>query len=172
MATVTGGTGIDVQIGTDIAEGLFGGSGSDMAFGAGGNDHLLGGSGNDFLGGGDDNDWLEGGSGNDVLDGGAGHDGLTGGKGNDLLNGGEGNDTFIFGAKSGKDTITDFSLEGDVLKIEGVKGFNKAKDVIKHAKQLKNGDVEINLGKGNKIILKDVSLKELKKNPSDHFDVS
>ena len=53
-----------------------------------------------------------------MIDGGGGNDMLTGGSGNDILTGGDGDDTFVFGANSGDDTVTDFSLADDVLLFE------------------------------------------------------
>lgn len=64
----------DVLTGTDAANRVSRGSGSDVLIGAGGNDILHGDSGNDTLNGGDGVDLLRGGSGNDTLNGGAGID--------------------------------------------------------------------------------------------------
>ena len=82
------------------------------------NDVLVGDSGDDQLSGGGGNDTLYGGIGNDVPDGGLGNDILTGGDGDDILTGGDGDDTFVFGAGSGDDTVTDFDLVDDVLLFE------------------------------------------------------
>ena len=72
---------------------------------------------NDSLGGSYGNDNLIGTAGNDALKGGIGNDTLVGGAGNDVLIGGDGADTFKWVlAKTGKDTIKDFSVrEGDSL---------------------------------------------------------
>lgn len=110
--------------GTDLAESLFGTSGSDVLAGLGGDDQIkarggddraCGGAGNDTIdgGGGADQangdagrdklkggggaDKLLGGGGNDRLDGGGGNDRLTGGGGNDRLVGGKGKDRLIGG---------------------------------------------------------------------------
>jgi Ca2+-binding RTX toxin-like protein len=56
---------------------------------------------------------LQGGTENEFLYGGAGNDKLTGGAGNDYLSGGPGSDTFIFGARFGKDVVSDFQNTGD-----------------------------------------------------------
>lgn len=115
--------------------------------------------------------------GDDKLYGGVGRDTLIGGTGNDLLKGdtnGKGGfaDLFVFGKNSGRDIITDFDVEKDVLQIaKGLNGINKARDVLDHAKQV-GKDVVIDLGGGNKITLKKVNLDDLKKNPGDHFDVN
>jgi Ca2+-binding RTX toxin-like protein len=132
---------------------IHGKSFKDMLFGNGGDDKLYGNGGKD------------------QLSGGTGDDKLVGGIGNDKLTGGNGHDTFVFGANSGKDVITDFDVKKDVLQIDkGLNGIKKAADVLKHASQ--HGDnVVINLGDGNKITLKDVKLSDLKKHPGDHFDI-
>jgi serralysin len=118
------------------------------------------------------NDKIWGMGGNDILNGGAGNDRIDGGQGNDKLTGGAGKDTFVFGKKSGKDIITDFDVKKDVLEIaKGLNGIKSAKDVLKHAVQ-QGKDVVIDLGNSNKITLKKVNLGDLKKKPSDHFDIN
>lgn len=97
-----------------------------------------------------------------------GADVVIGGKGNDKLWGLGGKDTFVFKAKSGKDKIMDFTAGKDKIQIKkGLGGIDNAKEALNKAKQLKNGDVVIDLGKGNKITLKDVKLKDLKKSDFD-----
>lgn len=153
MATITGDTGFNVLEGTSSDEGLEGLLGNDLLLGNDGDDLLLGGGGND---------WLFGGEGDDRLDGGFGNDHLTGG---------DGLDKFIFTGKSGNDVITDFNTDEDMLQIQKSKVIKKIGDVIKHAKQLKNGDLEINLGKGNKIVLKNVDKDDFKQDPSSHIQI-
>ena len=121
------------------------------------------------------------GDGGDLVDASGGGSTVTGGGGNDYIvssdaddvakgGGGDGN-TFIFKGDSGKDVFEGFDLKNDVIKLRGYDKFDNAKDVLKHAKQ--DGDnVVIKLGDGKKITLLDVDLKDLKKNPGDHFDVS
>lgn len=124
------------------------------------------------------------GGGNDLVDASGGDSTVTGGAGNDYIissdapssgdaaaaASGDGN-TFVFKKGSGKDVIEGFDLKNDVIKLKNIDGIDSAKDVIKHAKQ--SGDnVVIKLGDGNKITLLNVDLKDLKKNPGDHFDVS
>jgi Ca2+-binding RTX toxin-like protein len=118
-------------------------------------------------------DLLFGKQGKDQLFGLDGDDFLNGGQGKDQLSGGEGADTFVFNKGSGKDTIMDFEVGVDVIQIAkgGLKGIKDADDIVKHAKQLKNGDLEINLGKGTKIVLKGVDIKDLKHNPDDFFNI-
>ena len=133
---------------------IHGKSFKDLLFGKGGDDKLYGNGGNDELNGGKGDDKLAGGIGNDKLTGGAGHD------------------TFVFGKHSGKDVVTDFDVKKDVLEIaKNLNGIKKPADVLKHASQ-HGDDVVINLGDGNKIVLKDVKLSDLKKNPGDHFDIT
>jgi Ca2+-binding RTX toxin-like protein len=68
-----------------------------------------GGSGNDFFVGSTASDNLRGGNGNDTIDGGNGADNLFGGAGND---------SFIFNSSNtGIDTINDFTIGGDTLRI-------------------------------------------------------
>jgi Ca2+-binding RTX toxin-like protein len=153
MATITGTAGFDV---------LEGGGANDIIQGLTGNDLLLGNDGNDALSGQSGNDWLYGGDGDDVL---------NGGNNNDHLSGGDGADTFVFGKGSGKDVITDFDVDNDVLQIAKSKTIKTVADVIKHS-TFKNGDVTINLGGGNKIVLKDVSKADFKANPEDHIVIT
>ena len=63
---------------------------------------------------GDGNDTLIGNRGNNILYGMRGNDVLNGGMGNDTLFGGTGSDRFVFDARSGKDTILDWS-QGDII---------------------------------------------------------
>ncbi|MFM0284206.1 calcium-binding protein [Paraburkholderia sediminicola] len=75
---------------------------------------LIGFTGKDVLNGGDGDDILLGGDGNDTLYGGAGDDVLDGGAGDDLLVGGTGSDTYLFGRRSGNDTIEEvYDLYGN-----------------------------------------------------------
>jgi len=89
--TLSGGAGIDI---------LRGGSEDDTLGGDLGDDQLYGDAGADQLAGGEGNDTMSGGDGDDVLDGESG---------NDIQNGDAGADTFVFGANTGIDTITDTS---------------------------------------------------------------
>ncbi|WP_315760706.1 Ig-like domain-containing protein [Sphingomonas sp. Y38-1Y] len=123
-------TGIDdsrVRIGTIFGDKLVGTAGEDTIYGLIGNDTiqgldgrdmLWGGLGNDLLDGGNGNDRLAGGLGNDTLLGGAGDDYLAGGLGRDTLTGGDGIDRFAFGILSGSDTITDYEVGTDIIRLE------------------------------------------------------
>jgi Ca2+-binding RTX toxin-like protein len=115
--TVTGGKSLDLLLGAGEEDRITGGNGHDFLFGLGGNDTLDGGKGNDQLFGADGRDLLLGGDGNDTLMGAAGNDTLTGGKGAD---------TFDFSSLGdGRDTITDFARNSDVLDFRGLfSGYN------------------------------------------------
>ncbi|MBM6594153.1 Ig-like domain-containing protein [Microvirga pudoricolor] len=59
----------------------------------------------------------------DVIVGGAGRDVISGGLGRDILTGGKGKDTFVFDTKltknrSNVDTITDFNVKDDTMKLD------------------------------------------------------
>jgi len=108
---------------------LFGEAGADLVFGGAGADVIFGGADNDTLRGEDGNDKITGGTGADDLFGGAGNDSLTagsdgslldGGTGNDILGGGAGEDVFVFATGSGRDSVVDFDLGRDVLRLDGI----------------------------------------------------
>jgi len=77
-----------VIAGTDSAETLSGGGGSDGLYANGGDDVL------------------DGGAANDLLEGGSGADTLTGGDGDDTVDGGPGDDLIVGGSGAGDDTYT------------------------------------------------------------------
>ncbi|MEL7039511.1 MAG: esterase-like activity of phytase family protein [Cyanobacteria bacterium J06592_8] len=83
---------------------LKGGDGDDHLGGKGGDDELFGEAGNDHIWGDDGDDLLRGGLGDDVLTG-------------DDFSGGEGADTFVLAAGEGTDTITDFEVGIDQIKL-------------------------------------------------------
>jgi Ca2+-binding RTX toxin-like protein len=129
-ATLFGGDGNDVLIGTEQDDILDGGAGADRLFGLGGDDQLTGGTGNDSLVGGDGTDTvvevgvssatitntrITGGLGTDSLSGVEQVD-LTGNSGNNLLDA----SAFTLGAVTldggeGSDTIAGSASFGDVL---------------------------------------------------------
>ncbi|OUL34784.1 hypothetical protein BV372_13115 [Nostoc sp. T09] len=69
----------------------------------------------DVIKGGNCGDTLSGFDGNDTICGGCGNDLITGGRGDDWLTGDGGKDRFIFGAKFGNDTISDFCKYQDKI---------------------------------------------------------
>ncbi len=108
------------------------GRGDDVGLGGGGNDIIRGNGGNDTLDGGDGNDALNGGWGDDLIKGGAGRDLLIGGKGDDTLEGGLGADVFFFRSSSEDDTIKDFTVGEDLIRLRGFghDDFDDIQDVI------------------------------------------
>ena len=116
---LTGNGGDDTLNGGAGRDKLNGGAGNDDLVGGGGKDRLAGGAGRDDLQGGSGNDTLLGGGGNDTLNGGGGRDVLNGGTGNDSLFGGGGADRFVFRGRDGSDTINDFDVGVDHIKIVG-----------------------------------------------------
>lgn len=163
--SVDGGAGHDslwLDAGHDFGKG---GAGNDTIKGAKGNDSLWGEKGNDVLDGGTANDSLVGMSGNDTLLGGKGSDTLFGGAGNDRLDaghgedtlgGGDGDDVFVFSTFWGQDTVLDYELGVDMLRIDDL-----ATDGITDQDALveayggvnAQGDVVFDLGNGNIITL-------------------
>jgi RTX calcium-binding nonapeptide repeat (4 copies) len=157
----------DTLNGTDQSEILLGFGGNDTIFARGGNDLAFGGRGNDLIFGGNGNDHLFGGRGNDALVGetgkdhlfgGSGRDLLLGGPGKDLLVGGADNDTFLVRQGTGVDTIADLQA-GDRIDI---RDFNFASfQAVLNAAHQSHGDVVINLGAGDQLVIADVKLSDL-----------
>ena len=119
---LTGTEADDSLNGRDGDDTLEGEGGSDTLSGNGGADTLYGGAEDDTLYGGADADTLYGDGGDDILDGGSGSDTLVGGTDDDTLTGSSGEDTFVFAAGHGTDTITDFTLDEDVIDLSGLSG--------------------------------------------------
>jgi serralysin len=110
---VTGGAGNDT---------MHMGEGRDTVFGGIGHDTIFGGDDNDLIFGGADDDFIFGGTGNDTVDMGMGNDTFidtfqSGLLGADTITGGSGIDTFQFTSQSSNDTITDFEIGIDVLRL-------------------------------------------------------
>ena len=101
---------------------ILGENGDDELYGEDGDDALNGGWGDDYLEGNEGNDFISGGQDSDILDGGWGDDTLNGNEGIDILTGGEGADQFVFTNMdlAETDTITDFELGIDLIKITGI----------------------------------------------------
>ena len=106
IASINSGDGMDIVRGGDRA---------DIIMGEAGHDQIYGGARRDTLYGGDDADFLFGEAGGDKLFGDAGNDILTGGAGNDTLTGGDGYDIFVFESGSGRDVVTDFNVNEDLI---------------------------------------------------------
>lgn len=86
-----------------------------------GNDGIFGGDADDSLDGGSGSDMLTADNGNGSLDGNLGNELLSGGLGNDALTGGAGSGAFVFNTAIGatkRDTITDFSVTDDTIRLD------------------------------------------------------
>jgi len=161
-----GGDGAD----TGINDVITSGDGDDFIYASGGNDNVDGGSGNDviFSGGGNDTvlggagaDDIFSGGGNDTVDGGSGNDTLWGGGGDDSFTGGSGNDTFVFGAGQGDDTVTDFSVTDDELRLlTTTTDFATAADVEAAASE-QNGGLLLDLGGGDSVFLAGLAISDI-----------
>jgi|GEM_PF-7074680 len=81
---------------------------------------FTGGGGADRYTGGRGDDTINGAKGADELNGAAGDDLIIGGAGDDRLTGGLGADVFVFGSKTGRDSISDMTIGQDLIRLEGV----------------------------------------------------
>jgi RTX calcium-binding nonapeptide repeat (4 copies)/Bacterial protein of unknown function (DUF839) len=171
-----GTSGDDTLDGTDDSEVFFGFSGNDTIFGRGGKkDVAFGGRGDDLIFGGNGKDHLFGRSGNDALVGeadkdhllgGSGRDLLLGGPGKDVMVGGPGNDTFLIRQGTGVDIIADLQA-GDRIDI---RDFNFASfQAVLDAAHQTHGDVVINLGGGDQLVIDHTKLSDLH---SEQFIIS
>lgn len=113
--------------------------------------HLLGKKDNDATGNAGGN-WLYGNAGDNMLKGGGGMDVLRGLGGDDILHGGGDLDYFVFD-RAGADRIIDFNDTVDLVSIAGVT--SQAEFDALNIKQV-DGDVVINFGGGDKIIIEDL----------------
>lgn len=148
--------------GTDTireVENILGAGGRDRLTGNGGANVLDGGANNDRLAGGGGNDRLIGGKGKDQLSGGRGRDVLNGGEGNDVLSGGAGADRFEFTRGMDTDRVTDFRNNTDELALSGF-GFYSVRQVLDLATE-RRGDVHIDLGSGDTIIVRNMTIDAL-----------
>lgn len=165
-----GAKGSDRIVGNELDNLLLGKGGRDYLSGKQGNDRLQGGYGRDTLKGGNGEDYLIGGGKGDQLRGGNGDDKLVGNRGwdrlhgqggDDLLVGGRGRDTFIFKNQGGNDTVRDFSVADDRLKILS---YGTSRQLLEQATDTADG-VLFDFGDGNSLLLRDVTLAVL----SDDF---
>ena len=132
----TGNGSIELGVGTSAADSLtsspskivirYGFGGNDSLTSGGFNDYLFGGEGNDYLHGwesndtvygGNGNDTLYGGNGDDIINGGSGDDALVGQAGNDVITLGAGIDSIRFDSLTGADTIIDFVVGEDIIRL-------------------------------------------------------
>ncbi len=92
----------------------------DYLEGTNGNDDIDGGRGKDTILGGDGDDMIGGGSGADLIDGGNGTDVIDPGRGRDVLTGGADADIFVFDLDGKLDTVTDYEVGIDRIRLDGV----------------------------------------------------
>jgi len=166
--TIYGGTGDTADTGAN--DSIMGGDGDDLIFASGGSDYVDGGAGDDviFSGagadtvfGGDGGDDIFSGGGDDLVDGGAGSDTLWGGGGDDSFTGGAGADSFVFAAGQGDDTVTDFKLSEDELRlVNTVTDFVTSADVEAAATEA-NGGLLIDLGGGDSVFLAGLAISDI-----------
>ena len=103
--------------------------GDDTLQGDGGADLLRGNSGSDDLFGQSGDDTLRGGTGDDYLGGGSGNDVLDGGPGVDVLFGEAGQDIFEIRAGDGQNTVSDFDLSSERIRLVN-SGFDNVQDAV------------------------------------------
>ena len=155
---LNGTNGHDIVFGFGGDDQIFGLRGNDIAFGGRGDDRVDGGKDHDILFGEQGNDGLAGGDGNDDLHGGGGRDFVVGGAGKDDLTGGGGSDKFVLRQGSGIDTIKDLQSD-DRIDLRDY-GFASAEDVLDAFRQ-RGHDAVLDLGGGNKLIIKDTRVSQL-----------
>ncbi len=155
-----GGFDIDTLVGGDGEDELRGGEARDRMQGGRNSDTMYGGKGKDFMLGGKGNDFIDGQKGNDVMTGDAGEDTLNGGINNDKMTGGSGADTFIY--NNGRDLITDFSDDEDILHIDDVlwTGTLSVSQVLDFATSA-GGDTVFDFGGGNTLKLLGIADKSV-----------
>lgn len=110
-----------------------------------------------------------GNDGNNIIRGGTGNDTLIGGRGNDQLTGGLGDDLFVFKRGDGDDTITDFA-GNDKMSLSSY-GFLSFADVSAKMTQI-GADVVLDLGLGEKLLFKNMTLDSFRADQFDFGDVS
>jgi Ca2+-binding RTX toxin-like protein len=135
----------------------------DRLFGEGGDDLLdaTDGKGGNELDGGTGNDRLFAAT-NDRLFGGDGDDTLFAGLGNNTLTGGNGKDTFLLAAATlptSINTITDFKIGTDVLKISGIPGIGD--DLTKLTTVVQGNDTVIRAGTVDLVLLKGIKANSI-----------
>jgi hypothetical protein len=146
-----------------------GGAGNDELHGQRGDDLIEGGNGNDGLHGDRGNDGLAGGAGNDDIEGGRGRDFIVSGAGHDTLEGGAGQDKFVIRQGTGVDTVEDLQSNDRV----DLRDFNFASgDAVIAAFQQRGHDAVLDLGNGDKLILKDTLVADLEPEQFIVFDAA
>jgi Ca2+-binding RTX toxin-like protein len=120
---------------------------------------LIGKGGIDGTGTGDGNS-ITGNHASNKLIGLGGADTLDGGHGNDILKGGAGADTFIFAAKGGQDTISDFRSGIDHVDLTGQNVISDFNDMVNNHVTTSNGDLTIHMGTDT-LTLSDIQVSDL-----------
>jgi Ca2+-binding RTX toxin-like protein len=132
---------------------IWGGVGNDTIWGEGNNDKIYGGDGDDLIYGGTGNDVIEGAdgfdriagdAGNNRISGGAGRDWIDSGSGRDTMTGGDGADSFHFRGNTGRDVITDFGGEDEILLLLPVYALFGFDDILAHT-EFSGGNAVIDL---------------------------
>ncbi|NNE50974.1 MAG: DUF4214 domain-containing protein [Sulfitobacter sp.] len=103
--------------GTIVGDSISGLDGADQIQGEGGDDLINGDGGADILFGHAGADTLNGGAGNDQIQGGAGTDVIRGGTGNDSIFGDGGADIYAVGLGDGQNTVFDFEVATEVIRL-------------------------------------------------------
>ena len=152
----------DSVAGGDGDDNIFAFAGADTIDGGNGHDSIEGGRGADLILGGMGNDTINGGAGDDSIDGGGWSDVIIGGLGGDTLTGRGGRDKFEFDRSSGDDTITDFSLVYDTVRLIDAGQPSKA-----YVHDL-NGEANIWLGSDASVTMLGVTANEL---DTSHFEL-
>ncbi len=167
---IRGTDGDDVLTGTRDSDRILGLGGNDDIRGNDGDDTIEGGAGNDVMRGNDGDDIIKGGAGNDVLrgndgddtlDGGAGNDELRGGLGTDVFTGGTGSDRFVFNNNQGDNTITDFTINEDLIDLSGVSAIANFSDLVENHLTQAGANAVIDDGAGLRITLTGVDIANL-----------
>jgi Ca2+-binding RTX toxin-like protein len=141
---ISGGDGNDKIWGGAGKDTIRGDANNDKIYGGNGDDLIYAGTGNDIIEGGDGFDRLAGVAGNNRISGGAGRDWIDSGSGRDTMTGGDGADSFQFRGDTGRDVITDFSAEDEILLLLPVYELFGFDDILAHT-EFTGGNAVIDL---------------------------